>query len=244
MDDQALGWAIRSLRHARGWRQADLAVRAGVSASTVRLVEKGQAGRLTIRSVRVVADALGMHLRWDPGPAVQLARLRDTDHATSAEAAAGRLIRAGWRCLPEVSFSRYGERGRIDLLAHLPSRGLVLVVEVKSVVVDVQALLGSLDAKVRLAAGIGRDRGWTVRHVIPGLVLVDGRTNRRRVAEHPTLFARFDVRGRAAESWIEAPKAVPSGLMFWIALPNRNSSDRRQAGRQRIRLKGVATGRA
>ncbi|MGH2484098.1 MAG: helix-turn-helix domain-containing protein, partial [Candidatus Limnocylindria bacterium] len=54
MDDQRLGAAIRSLRHARGWRQADIARRAGVSRTSVWLVERGQAERLTIRTVRRV----------------------------------------------------------------------------------------------------------------------------------------------------------------------------------------------
>lgn len=49
--------------------------------------------------------------------------------------------------MPEVSFSIYGERGVIDLLAwHGPSRTL-LVIELKTEVVDAAEMLGVLDRK-------------------------------------------------------------------------------------------------
>jgi transcriptional regulator with XRE-family HTH domain len=41
VDDAALGLVIRLLRQRRGWRQRDLGLRAGVSATLVSILELG-----------------------------------------------------------------------------------------------------------------------------------------------------------------------------------------------------------
>ncbi|HEX9739005.1 MAG TPA: helix-turn-helix transcriptional regulator [Candidatus Limnocylindria bacterium] len=235
MDDQRLAAAIRSLRHARGWRQVDIARRAGVSRTSVWLVERGQSERLTIRTVRRVASASGLFLGWDTGPAPQLGRARDADHATLAEATARQLAEAGWEVRPEVSFSRYGERGRVDLLAYHPDVRILLVIEVKTLIVDVQQLLGGLDVKARLAPSVAREWGWAARAVVPALVVAEGTTNRRRLSEHPILFARFALRGWSATIWIRSPVTGVSGLLLLAKLPVANHGDLRRAGRQRVR---------
>jgi transcriptional regulator with XRE-family HTH domain len=245
MDDQALGWAIRSLRHARGWRQADLAARAGVSRTSVWLVEHGHVDRLTIRTARLVAAAAGLTLRWDPGPAPALGRARDADHARLAEATARMLTSQAWAVRPEVSYSRYGERGRIDLLAWHAGAATLLVLEVKTVIVDVQRLLGDLDAKTRLAPSLVGQWGWAGRACIPALVVAEGTTNRRRLREHAALFARFGMRGRTAVAWLRRPVrpeigTMDGGLLLLIESPNANHKDRRRAGRARVRLPAAA----
>ena len=65
--------------------------------------------------------------------------------------------------MPEVSFSVGGERGSVDVLAWHPGAGIALVVEVKSVVPDLQATLHGLDRKARIGPTLARDRGWPVR---------------------------------------------------------------------------------
>jgi hypothetical protein len=68
----------------------------------------------------------------------------------------------GWSIAPEVSFSIWGERGLIDILAwHAPTRSL-LVIELKTAIVDVSGLVGTVDRKRRLAPEIARSRGWQV----------------------------------------------------------------------------------
>ena len=111
-----------------------------------------------------------------------------------------------WMVATEVSFSVFGERGSIDILAfHAPTR-LVLIVEVKSVVPDVQATLVTIDRKERLALGIARDRGWQGDRVARLLVIRDDRTARRRVDRHATTFANaFPDRGRLVRSWLRSP---------------------------------------
>ena len=68
--------------------------------------------------------------------------------------------RHDWAAEPEVSFSIYGERGIVDILAWHPTRRSLLVIELKTEFVDINELMGSVDRKRRLARTIGRDRGW------------------------------------------------------------------------------------
>jgi hypothetical protein len=79
--------------------------------------------------------------------------------------------------------------GRLKEWIRCGSDVTVLVIEVKSVVPDLQATLVVLDRKTRLGAEIARQRGWVARGVSRILVLADGRTTRRRVAEHEATFA-------------------------------------------------------
>lgn len=71
----------------------------------------------------------------------------------------------------EVSFDIRGQRGSIDILAFHPATGTLLVIEVKSVVPDMQAMLHGVDRKARLAPEIARGRGWRVERVARVLVL-------------------------------------------------------------------------
>src|SRR5690606_18288217 len=135
--------------------QVALAARAGVGRRAVSLLETGHAGALRLREVEAIIVALGgrldMRLLWN-GP--ELDRLLDEAHAALGASVKRRLERWGWLVRVEVSYSHFGERGRIDLLAFHPAPRVLLVIELKSELVDVQALLGSLDVKVRLAPRI------------------------------------------------------------------------------------------
>lgn len=207
MDDTRLGAAVRVLRSRRGWSQAELSRRAVTSRATVSRVERGLVGRVTLDALRAIGSALGVRLvldaRWQRG---DLSRLLDAAHAELVEAVIGVLRRAGWTAVPEVSFSIYGERGSIDVLAWHPGRRALLVVEVKSRIVDVQGLLAGLDRKRRLVPRIARDRGWVPAHVGAWLAVGDTRTNRRRLAEHRDTFATVLPRdGRALRRWLRTP---------------------------------------
>jgi hypothetical protein len=131
--------------------------------------------------------------------------------------------------LPEVSFSRYGDRGRIDLLAWNPARRILLVIEIKTQIVDIQGLLGPLDVKLRLAPGIARERGWGhPAGVVPLLVVAESSTNRRRIASRAPLFRQLGLRGRRAITWLRRPESPATGLLVLTGLsPARASSTRR-----------------
>jgi hypothetical protein len=147
---------------------------------------------MTVSSVRRISDVLQIRLRWDAGyRGSELARLRDADHAALAEATARLLERRGWLVAPEQSFNRYGDRGRIDLLAYHPATRTLLVIEIKTVIVEIQDILGGLDVKVKVARDVSRSLGWSAGAVVPALVVGESSTNRRRIAAHERLFARL-----------------------------------------------------
>jgi len=165
-----------------------------------------------------IADAVGarldVRLSWN-GEALD--RLLDSGHAALVEQAVRRLGAEGWLSSVEVSFNVRGERGSIDILGFHPDTGTVLVVEVKSVVPDVQATLMTLDRKARLAREVARDRGWVATRVGRLLVIAESRTSRRRIETHRALFeAALPSRAIAVRSWLRSPDGQPAfaGLLF------------------------------
>lgn len=144
-----------------------------------------------------------------------LDRLLDADHASLVEFVSALLRRHGWEVAPEVTFSVYGERGSIDVLAFHPPSGSLLVIEVKSVIPDVQATLAGLDRKHRLAVDIARSRGWRVRSVSRWLVVADTSTARDRVGRHANTFnAVLPSRTIALRRWAAAPAGAVAGILF------------------------------
>lgn len=222
MDDQRIGAMLRAIRIKKRWRQTDLAAKARVSASVVGRVERGGASSVSLGRLRRLATALGARfdtfVRWD---GADLPRLLDARHSAMHEAVAGLLSSLdGWAFEPEVSFSIYGERGVIDILAWHPGRRALLVIELKTEVVEIGMLLGKMDQRRRLAAKVAqRSYGWDPVSVSTWVVIADGRTNRRAVAAHRLVLRRkFPVDGRSMRSWLRDPLGRVDALGF---LPNR-----------------------
>ena len=121
---------------------------------------------------------------------------------------------------PEVSFSIYGERGIIDILAwHAATRSL-LVIELKTLIVDVQALVGDVDRKRRLAKQVARDRGWDAATVSSWVIVVRSATNQRRVAAHRTMLrTALPTDGRTMRGWLRKPAGAMRGLSMWSESP-------------------------
>ncbi len=151
--------------------------------------------------------------RWRGG---ELDRLVNARHSALHEAFAARLERSpGWAVAPEASFSIYGERGVVDVLAWHGASRMLLVVELKSELVDIQELIGTLDRKRRLAPRIGRERGWDPVDLAAWVVVAEGRTNRRHAAAHrAVLRTAFPDDGHRLRSWLASPDGPVNGLSF------------------------------
>lgn len=230
MDHVKFGLAVRAVRRRRGWTQAELADRAGVSQAAVSRAERGAARTLTLRTLERIAEALGarasLRLFWH---GEELDRLLDAVHAGLVERVIALLRATGWEVVPEATFSVYGERGSVDVLAFHPRLGALLIVEVKSVVPDMQAMLAGIDRKVRLGSGLAEDRGWRIRSVSRLLVLPDDRTARRRLADHAATIGQvLPLRTAAVRRWIARPVGPMGGVLF---LPSSQST----TARHRIR---------
>jgi len=233
MDLVRFGLSIRALHRRRGWTQAQLGERGGLSRSSISRVERGEADRLSVRSLTRITDTLGarMQLRvlWQ---GEELDRLLDGEHARLVEAIVRRLVAGGWGAFPEVTFRHGPERGSIDVLAWHPAARQILVVEVKSVVPDIQATLSGLDRKVRLAPTIARDRGWPTGPVSRLLVLPENRTARRRLTAFAATFDRaLPTRNVLVRKWIAEPNGSLAGVLFLSAVTQAGARHRIRAGR-------------
>ena len=218
MDPVRLGAICRALRIKKRWRQVDLAAKAGVSEASVSRLERGRSGEIHVADLVRMVEALGGQLdlvvRWRGG---ELDRLLNARHSPLHEEVARSFARyEGWVLAPEVSFAIRGERGVIDILAwHAASRTL-LVIELKTEIVDINELMGTVDRKRRLAAVIARDRGWIAARVAVWIIVGDSKTNRRRVQRHAaTLRAAFPSDGRGIRSWLRSPNVPTACPSFW-----------------------------
>lgn len=238
MDWVQLGLGLRAIRRRRGWTQAETAGKARVSQSAVSRSERGDASTLTGRTLASIAEALGA--RYIPRVSWQgeaLDRLLDAAHAGLVDEVVRLLVANGWTVIPEATFSRYGERGSIDILAWHEGQGALLIVEVKSVVPDMQALLAGIDRKCRIAPDLARAHGWDVRSVSRLIVLPEDRTARRRLEHHAATFdVAYPARNVAVRRWLARPDVALAGVLF---LPSSSSTTaRHRVGRRSGRDRG------
>ena len=217
MEPARFGSAVRQLRRRRRWRQVDLAAAAGVSHDTVSRIERGRLDGVSHGTLQRVCGALGavmsVELRWRGGA---VDRLLDERHSALAGRMAERLGAHDWQVHPEASYSHFGERGSIDLLAWHATSSALLVVEIKTELTSIEETLRKHDAKVRLGPVIARERyGWAARSVARLLVVVDSTSNRRRVERQAALLAAvLPVRGRSVREWLGRPSGPLAGLLF------------------------------
>jgi len=228
----------RHLRHRLGWRQRDLGDRIGLSQGEISLFERGRIDGMPIATVRKILGGLDaelvLYVRWRGR---DLDRLLDAGHARLCNDIAGLLVDQGWEVAPEVSYSVYGERGSIDLLAWEPKTATLLVTEVKTEVASVEATFRKHDEKVRLAPAVARERfGWEARVTARLLLFPEHRTIRRQVDDESALFGRvYPTRNVGVRRWLRSPEGPMSGLIF---LPDTSQARGRRgrASPKRVRV--------
>lgn len=237
MDDLAIGRVFRELRIRLGLPQRVIAQRAGISTGSYSDIERGKIERVALTRLRRVAKVLDVRLMLEPRwRGAALDRVLSSRHAAMTETVTRMLIEAGWEVRPEVSFNHFGERGVVDLVAWRPERGVLLLVELKTELVNPNELLAVTDRRRRLAATIVAPLGWRPATVGQWVVVAGSRTNQRRLAQHRTVFrAAFPADGRSVRGWLVKPDSPISALWF---LPDSGATSvgRRLAPRLRVRL--------
>ena len=208
---------IRTVRQRKGWRQRDLAEAGHVSRRRSR--ESSEATSARCRSTRSARSA---PVSTSGSTAAQVARRRsrsDDEPAALGPARVGdahdrrRVPGMGDRTRGVVLDLRRARRHR-SADVH-PGRRALLVIELKTDIVDVGEMLGTLDKKRRLAwrsrktgaaapDGLGLDRGR------------QSRTNERRIAEFRAMLrSAFPADGRQMRAWLRDPVGSIAGLSFW-----------------------------
>lgn len=235
-----LGRLLRLTRMRKEWRLTDLAARTGLSAATLGRHERGRA--VSMDRLRQHAAAFELRVEFSvSGRSAEVPRLRDDEHAAIASGVAGVFAADGWQVQPEASYNEWGERGRIDLLAHRPHRTdpILAVIEVKTDIGDLQALLGSLNVQQRLAPAVARRLGWGSPRMVTILAVAATSRNRNLVSSHLPLFATF--RRSALRRHVPALGATDH-LLLWVP-PSAAERTRWLAGRRRVRRPASHTGR-
>ncbi len=212
--------------------------------SVVSAIERGHLENVSIGTLLEIARALDIQVtfgtRWRAG---DLDRLVSGRHSRLHEAV-GRWFATAlpdWILAPEVSFSFFGERGVIDILAWHPGRRALLVIELKTDLADVNELIGTMDRRRRLAWDIAKERGWEPLTVSSWVLVAGGRTNRARISAHRTLLrTAFPVDGRTVAGWLRRPDRDIHALSLWDRVRDDGGSGD-FAARHRVRRRSAAS---
>jgi transcriptional regulator with XRE-family HTH domain len=230
VDVRRVGAGFRALRLRRQLTQHELAVRTGLHRSKISRIERGRVDRIPFGDLVVLGDALGARIELDLSwRGATLDRLVDARHAATVGATIAWLTGAGWTCMTEVSFSIFGERGSIDVVAIHPS-GAMLAVEVKASIGDANQTLIAIDRTTRLLPTIARERGWPPGPIGTLLVVADGTTSRRRIAEHAAVFlSALPTPSSECRRWVRAPRGAPPRGIVFLGVPNVHSKSSARA---------------
>ena len=191
----------------------------------VILIEAGLVGGVPLERIRSIFDATGGRARlstWWQGAAAD--RLLDERHAALVERVVKLFERRRWETAVEVSFSRFGERGAIDLLGGLREARAVAVVEVKSEFGSLEETNRTLDMKERLAPSISEERfGFRPSFVGRILVVPSDDSIRRVVARHDrTMGSIYPARSHDVRRWLRHPDGPIRAIWFVSEVPQRD----------------------
>lgn len=247
MDEARIGSVVRALRIRRRLTQAELATQAEVARVSVSRLERGLGADLRLRTIRRICAALEIRLeldaRWRGG---DLERHLTARHSAMAEELTGWLLRRpDWTVRPEVSFSIWGERGVVDLIAWHAARRTMLLIELKTEIVDVGDLMATADRRRRLAPRIASELGWRPIAIGYWVAVAESTTNARRVRDHrAVLRTAFPSDWRAIRAWLREPVGPMAGLSLRASrrLPSDRNAIVKRVGKPRRPRVGLASG--
>jgi len=219
VDLRRIGRIFRTVRTHFHLTQHELSARCGVSQPRISRAERGLADTMPVADLERIARALDIRLAidawWRGG---NLHRLLDSAHARIVEYVVGRLRALGWEIVVEYTFNHFGERGSVDIVAWHPGRRALLLIEIKSRLLDLQEMLSTFARKLRIVPPLlAEQNGWRPT-VIGRLIVAPGTTaNRSVLAAHANTFeVSYPGRAREAQAWLRNP-AEPLAALWFVA---------------------------
>jgi len=191
-----VGQTVRDVRLAVGWSQRGLARRSGVSQSVISRLETHRTRDVRMSVVDRLLVALGVRYWLGTEPPNIARRPTDLVHGRCSAHVARRLIAAGWQVEREVEVIGSGSHGWIDVLAFEPNARIMLVIEVKTELLDVGAIERSLNWYVRESRSASRRLGWRPDAVASALLVLESAMNDERLSASADVF-RIAFPGRA-----------------------------------------------
>jgi transcriptional regulator with XRE-family HTH domain len=205
-----IGDIVREARLECGWSQREMARRLVVPQSAIARLESGRREHLDVSLASTALELLGVRLSFDSRTLGLAGRReqRDRVHAACASSTQRRLGVFGWDSGVEVEVGDGRGRGWIDLLAYRPADRALLLVEVRTELIDVGGILRTVDWYQRAAWAAARQRGWRPRQQSTLLVVLDTVENDARIRANAALLGNaFPDRGAAAMTLVRAPFA-------------------------------------
>ena len=185
---QDVGRIIQDVRAALRMTQDELSRLSGVSQSQISRIERGRVSDLRIDVLDRLLTALGIRYWLERSrPASRARRRTSSTRAAPPTPVDGSGRRSG---------SSSG-RSRLGATAHAVgsicsritlTRKALLVVEIKTEIVDIGAIERTLNWYRREAFRVARRFGWQPRQVNAALLLLDSRSNDDRVTSNQTVF--------------------------------------------------------
>jgi transcriptional regulator with XRE-family HTH domain len=248
MDDRRVGRIFREVRIRKAWRQQDLAAAAGVSQGLISRIELGRLGSMSLARIRKVGDALDIKISldawWRSG---EVDRLIERGHAALVDHVVASLQADGWITRVEVTFNNFGERGSADIVAWHAQERILLIVEVKTMIGDVQATASTFERKIRIIPEqLALEEGWDPHTVARLLVVADTHANRDVIRGHRATFdAIWPARTAAVRRWLRSPSVADDGRRrgfggIWF-LPLARTGSTRATVRQTRRVRRADT---
>lgn len=211
-----VGETVRATRIDAAWSQRELSRRSGVSQAQICRIERGRCPDLQFSALDRLFVALGIRY-WLGMEGPRLARQpSDFVHARCSAYTGRRLVTGGWLVEREVEVGGDRARGWIDILAYHPESGVLLVIEVKTEIVDIGAIERTMNWYEREAWLATRRFGWQPRWVGTALLILDTRANEERVRSLASVFAT-GFPGRATELQGLIAGAMPSDHRRFVA---------------------------
>ena len=212
----SIATAVANGRTSLGWSKAEVARRAGVSASTMTHIEAGSSEHVGLRAICAVFEVVGVDARlFLDGPTVLTERLqRDGVHARLCGHLAGRLAALGWETAVEVEVSEGRIRGFVDVMAFRPVDRALICDETKSEIHDTGGIVRTLRWYANHAWDAARALGWKPARVVPILTVLDSDDVAMRLRENRALVeAAFPIRSGQLGAWTEDHRApLPDGF--------------------------------
>jgi len=168
----------------------------------------------------------------------------DARHAALVEQVVARLAPLGWEVTVEYTFSRFGDKGAVDVIGWRAQERALLLVEVKSELDNLQNMLSVLDRKTRLVpALLALERDWRAAVVGAILVMPDRSTFRDGIARFRATFAAaLPSRNVEIRRWLAQPGPGPLRGTWFLRLSGPSILVEGRGGPRRIRAsRGSAT---
>jgi transcriptional regulator with XRE-family HTH domain len=223
-------------RTALGWSQEHLSERSGVSRPMVARVESASVN-VSVDVAGKLLSALGVAVRLEVDAPFVARRQVDAVHARCVGYVRRRLEAAGWTTASEVEVAAGRARGWIDILAFDPESRTLLVIEVKTDLVDIGGTERQLRWYRASAVRAAEALGWKPRRVEVALLVLAANTNDACLADNADLVRQsFPADAGQLQALVREGEALPGPAVAFV-----DPGSRRQQWLMRGRIHGRRT---